>query len=62
MIDINVNGVLYGVAAALPIFRRQGFGHFVNIASTAHETDHVGLFRHEVRRARHLRGFAPGGW
>jgi NADP-dependent 3-hydroxy acid dehydrogenase YdfG len=28
-------GVLYGIAAALPVFRQQGFGHFVNIASTA---------------------------
>jgi NADP-dependent 3-hydroxy acid dehydrogenase YdfG len=39
MIDINIKGVLYGIAAALPIFRKQGFGHFVNIASTAgHKT------------------------
>ena len=35
MIDINIKGVLYGIAAALPTFRRQGSGHFVNIASTA---------------------------
>ena len=35
MIDINIKGVLYGIAAALPVFRTQGFGHFVNIASTA---------------------------
>ena len=35
MIDINIKGVLYGVAAALPIFERQGFGHFINIASVA---------------------------
>ena len=35
MIDTNVKGVLYGIAAALPVFRRQGSGHFVNIASTA---------------------------
>jgi NADP-dependent 3-hydroxy acid dehydrogenase YdfG len=35
MIDINVKGVLYGIAAALPVFREQGSGHFVNIASTA---------------------------
>jgi len=35
MIDINIKGVLYGIAAALPVFRRQGFGHFVNIASIA---------------------------
>jgi NADP-dependent 3-hydroxy acid dehydrogenase YdfG len=35
MIDVNVKGVLYGIAAALPVFRKHGFGHFVNIASTA---------------------------
>jgi len=35
MIDVNIKGVLYGIAAALPVFRHQGFGHFVNIASTA---------------------------
>ena len=35
MIDVNIKGVLYGIAAALPVFRRQGFGQFVNIASTA---------------------------
>jgi NADP-dependent 3-hydroxy acid dehydrogenase YdfG len=35
MIDINIKGVLYGIAAALPVFREQGFGHFVNTASTA---------------------------
>ena len=35
MIDVNLKGVLYGIAAALPVFRRQGFGHFVNVLSTA---------------------------
>ncbi|MET9365027.1 SDR family oxidoreductase [Streptomyces sp. NPDC006632] len=35
MIDVNLKGVLYGIAAALPVFRRQGFGHFVNTVSTA---------------------------
>ena len=39
MIDINIKGVLYGIAAALPVFRKQGFGHFVTTASTAgHKT------------------------
>lgn len=39
MIDVNIKGVLYGIAAALPVFREQGFGHFVNTASTAgHKT------------------------
>lgn len=35
MIDINIKGVLYGVAAALPVFARQGGGHIINIASVA---------------------------
>ncbi len=35
MIDINVKGVPYDIAAALPVFRKQGFGHFVNTASRA---------------------------
>ena len=35
MIDVNIKGVLYGIAAALPVFRDQGTGHFINIASTA---------------------------
>jgi NADP-dependent 3-hydroxy acid dehydrogenase YdfG len=35
MIDVNIKGVLYGIAAALPIFLRQGSGHFINIASAA---------------------------
>jgi NADP-dependent 3-hydroxy acid dehydrogenase YdfG len=38
MLDVNVRGLLHGIAAALPHFRRQGGGHFVTIASTgAHE-------------------------
>ena len=35
MIDVNLRGVLYGIAAALPVFRAQGFGHFVNVVSTS---------------------------
>ena len=35
MIDVNLRGVLHGVAAALPAFRSQGSGHFVTIASTS---------------------------
>ncbi len=33
MIDVNIKGVLYGVAAALPIMQRQKQGHIINIAS-----------------------------
>ncbi|MET1076050.1 MAG: SDR family oxidoreductase, partial [Umezawaea sp.] len=35
MVDVNVKGVLFGIAAALPVFREQGSGHFVTVASTA---------------------------
>lgn len=35
MIDINIKGVLYGIAAALPVFHQQNAGHFINIASVA---------------------------
>ncbi|GAA2481946.1 SDR family oxidoreductase [Winogradskya humida] len=35
MIDVNIKGFLYGVAAALPVFRAQGTGHFVTTLSTA---------------------------
>ncbi len=35
MIDVNLRGVLNGIAAAMPVFRRQGKGHFVTTVSTA---------------------------
>ena len=35
MVDTNLKGVLYGIAAALPVFRQQGSGQFVHVASTA---------------------------
>ncbi|KGI66325.1 SDR family oxidoreductase [Mycolicibacterium rufum] len=38
MIDVNVRGLLHGIAATLPHFQRQGSGHFVTVASIgAHE-------------------------
>ncbi|MFF1612686.1 SDR family oxidoreductase [Amycolatopsis sp. NPDC058278] len=35
MIDVNLRGVLHGIAAALPVFRAQGRGHFVTTVSTS---------------------------
>jgi NADP-dependent 3-hydroxy acid dehydrogenase YdfG len=35
MIDVNLRGVLHGIAAALPVFQRQGHGHLVTTVSTA---------------------------
>jgi NADP-dependent 3-hydroxy acid dehydrogenase YdfG len=34
-IDINIKGVLYGVAAALPHMQRQKSGHIINVSSVA---------------------------
>jgi NADP-dependent 3-hydroxy acid dehydrogenase YdfG len=33
MIDVNIKGLLYGVAAVLPIMQRQKQGHIINMAS-----------------------------
>lgn len=35
MIDVNLKGALYGIAAALPVFGQQQSGHVINIVSTA---------------------------
>jgi len=35
MIDVNLRGTLYGIAAALPVFARQKSGHVINVISTA---------------------------
>ncbi|GAB2693555.1 SDR family oxidoreductase [Nocardia thraciensis] len=35
MVDVNVKGILHGIAAALPVLRRQGSGHLVTVVSTS---------------------------
>jgi NADP-dependent 3-hydroxy acid dehydrogenase YdfG len=35
MINANINGTLYGIAAALPVFKQHGSGHIINIISTS---------------------------
>jgi len=35
MIDVNIKGVLYGIAAALPYMREQKSGHIINVSSVA---------------------------
>ena len=35
MIDVNIKGVLYGIAAALPHMKRQKAGHIINVSSVA---------------------------
>ena len=35
MIDVNIKGVLYGIAAALPFMKEQKAGHIINVSSVA---------------------------
>lgn len=35
MIDVNIKGVLYGIAAALPHMQKQKSGHIINVSSVA---------------------------
>jgi NADP-dependent 3-hydroxy acid dehydrogenase YdfG len=35
MIDVNIKGVLYGIAAVLPVMQRQKSGHLINVSSVA---------------------------
>lgn len=38
MVDVNIKGVLYGIAAVLPIMEKQKFGHILNVSSVAGHT------------------------
>src|SRR5206468_6039994 len=54
MIDVNVKGVLYGIAAALPYMKEQKSGHFINVSSVAGHKIRVGgvvyaATKHSVR-------------
>ena len=35
MVDVNIKGVLYSIAAVLPIMRQQKSGHIINLSSVA---------------------------
>ncbi|MGH8446112.1 MAG: SDR family oxidoreductase [Solimonas sp.] len=35
MVDVNIKGVLYGIAAALPVMQKQMAGHIINVSSVA---------------------------
>ena len=54
MIDINIKGVLYGIAAALPHMKQQKSGHIINVSSVAgHKVTPLGAVycatKHAVR-------------
>lgn len=42
MIDVNIKGVLYGIAAALPYMKQQKAGHIINVSSVAGHLVHPG--------------------
>lgn len=41
-IDVNIKGVLWGIAAALPYFKEQQSGQFINVSSVAGHTISAG--------------------
>jgi NADP-dependent 3-hydroxy acid dehydrogenase YdfG len=42
MIDVNIKGVLYGIAAALPYMKQQKAGHIINVSSVAGHKVRIG--------------------
>jgi NADP-dependent 3-hydroxy acid dehydrogenase YdfG len=63
MIDINIKGVLYGIAAALPHMKQQKSGHIINVSSVAgHKITPLGgrVLRDQARRARLVRRATRG--
>ena len=63
MIDVNIKGVLYGIAAALPHMKPQKAGHIINVSSVAGHKVGPGapFMRHQVCRPGPLGGAATGG-
>ena len=61
MIDVNLRGVLHGIAAALPVMRKQGHGQ-IRQCVVDRWPHHIrysrSLQRHEIRGARTLGGLA----
>ena len=63
MIDVNIKGVLYGIAAALPHMQRQKAGHFINVSSVAGHRVGPGFAVYAATKyaVRALGRAAPGG-
>lgn len=57
MIDVNIKGVLYGMAAALPYMKEQKAGHIINASSIAGRMERqCGLFCNQVCGKSFIRG------
>ena len=59
MIDVNFRGVLYGVAAALPVMKAQKSGHFINVSSVAGHKVRAGSSVYAATKAA-VRMFSEG--
>ncbi|WP_237771562.1 SDR family oxidoreductase [Kribbella sp. ALI-6-A] len=63
MIDVNLRGVLHGLAVVLPVMREQGGGHVVNLSSVSGlrvDPTAARVQRDEVRRPGAVGGVAAG--
>ncbi|MDK3018381.1 SDR family oxidoreductase [Pseudodonghicola flavimaris] len=59
MIDVNMKGTLYGIAAVLPIFQEQKSGHVINVSSVyGHKTVATGAVYCATKHA--LRSLSEG--
>ena len=55
MIDVNIKGVLYGIAAVLPYMTKQKSGHIINVSSVAgHKVGPGGPVYSAIRHALRL--------
>lgn len=63
-IDINIKGVLYGIAAALPVMKAQKAGQIINLSSMATRciSDCGCLLRYQVRGWRDFRRIETRSW
>jgi NADP-dependent 3-hydroxy acid dehydrogenase YdfG len=62
MIDVNIKGVLYGIAAALPHMKVQKSGHIVNVSSGSSGASRKRrICRYQARGACDFGRAAPGG-
>jgi NAD(P)-dependent dehydrogenase (short-subunit alcohol dehydrogenase family) len=60
MIDVNIKGVLYRIAAALPYMKQQQAGHFINVFSVAGHTDSASAQR--IRKFYTRPGAVSASW
>ena len=56
MIDVNIRGVMHGIAAVLPRMEAQGYGHIIDVSGRRlrRAADRRCLFGDLVRGSRHL--------